>query len=299
MISHILCALVLALSLAGARDVAARQRSPEPNIAHAGPAEKAFRDSRISGPSITDLPLRFGSATEPPRASPAQNSPTSSDFDKLFQAQPMSNAAQARFQKPASASADPAASSARPSAPLRPPTASRGVREDITSSLPAAAMPAPHTRREWFAWWEKCRPRVSNRKDAGKAVEQARWRLPGRQVRHTTTNNTMAKEATAASDPDRSRKPVVSPPRKLVLACSAGHSRKCENNQRIPPRHSKVSHPPLASRIVSAERVKRRRARLTSLRVHDAMRLAVVRNRRDHQKAPLWQACKARRSERS
>jgi len=179
MISHILCALVLALSLAGARDVAARQRSPEPNIAHAGPAEKAFRDSRISGPSITDLPLRFGSATEPPRASPAQNSPTSSDFDKLFQAQPMSNAAQARFQKPASASADPAASSARPSAPLRPPTASRGVREDITSSLPAAAMPAPHTRREWFAWWEKCRPRVSNRKDAGKAVEQARWRLPG------------------------------------------------------------------------------------------------------------------------
>jgi hypothetical protein len=271
MVSLILC--VLALSFVGAGDVAARQRSQEQKIAYTGLAESAFRKSTFVGPPAINAPLRLGSATEP-LASPAQNSPASSDVEKLFQSQPMSNEVQARFQKPSGALAGHPAELALPSPPSTPPTASRRQREDITSSLRASTA-ASHRRREWFAWWSKCHPRASNRTHASKAIDVTRRPAPGlRQARQMARTPTGATEA---------------PPRS-----GAAHSVK-NASQRISLSQRKVLHPPAAKRIVAADRVKRRPAHLTSLALQEANRLAVVRHRRDHAKAVRWRtACKAR-----
>jgi hypothetical protein len=277
MVSLILCVLVLALSCLGASDVAARQEKRK--IAYTGLAESAFRESTLLGPSEINPPQRFGSATEPPRASPAQNSPASSDVEKLFQAQPMSNEVQARFQRPAGALADHAAGLALSSQPSTPPTASRRERADITSSLPASTS-ASHPRREWFAWWSKCHPRASNRTHASKATVITHRPAPGLRQTHQ-----MARAITAAKE--------ASPT--LVAAHSVKNA-----SQRISPSQREVLHPPAAKRIVAADRIKKRRARLTSLAVQDGTRFAVVRHRRDHAKAVRWQtACKALRLERS
>lgn len=297
MLSLILC--VLMLLFAGAGDAAAQPQ--EQKIAYTGPSELEFGESRIVRPSTINSPPRFGSAINPTRATPGQNWPTSSDLEKLFQAQPLSTEVQARFQKPTGALAEPAAAPPPSTPPNVRPAPSIGEREDATSSLPAVAKAASNARREWFAWWEKCRPRVSDRTHASKAVRQFHRRVPGRQVRHTTTASTRTKEAAAASSSDRSHTPLVSPRLNVMLACPAGQSSNCKiASQRIPLTDANVRHPPAAIRIGSAEQVKRRRARLTSIGAPDAVRLVVVRNRRDQRKAARWgTACKARPLERS
>jgi len=267
MIPLVLCGLVLVLSLAGASDVAARQSNQHPGIAYTGLVDSAFRESRVIGPPALIAPLRFGSATDPLRASPAQNSPASSDVEKLFQSQPMSNEVQARFQKPSGALADHAAELALPSTP---PTASRRQ----TSSLRGSAS-VSHPRREWFAWWSKCHPRASNPRQASKAIEVTRRPTPGlRQARQ------MARATTGATE---------APPRSVAARSVKNASQRISLNRR------KALHPPAAKRIVAADRVKRRPARLASLALQEANRLAVARHRRDRAKAVRWQtACKAR-----